>query len=1232
MNQKSVPGRLQDKVALITGGTGEIGTVITRCYLAEGATVVIAGRDEQKLNVVREQLLTETGVTPERLLALALDGSVMAQVRSKIAEILTQVNRIDVLVNNAESTGSWQRLPNIPLSHDDLRNGDTETLNDSIRNVLGTTWNMIRTVVPHMPPGGSIINVSTIFSRSDDGYSPYVVPKAALNALSTGLARELGPSGIRINTIYPGPIASANTQQTLKPVDTLKGVPEGNTARESLERMLLSRVDAHGVLTKTFPTPLDVAYATVFLGSSEAAAISGQAFDVAHGMEVPPESRTSFVSRPGLRAVDAAGKVVLICAGDQIEEPLALTGVLRSCGAEVAMGFRSRAAIAQVEQMLEEGRRWQGPQYIPPLVLYLDPLDPDSVSAALHLLQENVGTPSAAIILPARGNEQAYPPLLAADDQTSEDFLTREIGGSVALASQLVRFWEQKGSRQYATNQALQIMFMSNGNDGRGNAYANMLRAGVEQLVRMIRHASALEQQGQAGPPPANAPERIAPIWANQIVRYVNTEEENLDFASAWAAKLLNSERRIDEINLYLPERITRTTGAQRPSFGWAESLIGLHLGKTALITGGSAGIGGQIGRLLALSGARVMLAARGADQLDQLRNSILQELRDVGYNDAESRVQIMANCNVANEADLAALVEYTLAAFGHIDYLINNAGIAGVEEMVIDMPLDGWNYTLQANLTSNYSLIRKVVPLMKAQGSGYVLNVSSYFGGEKYVAIPYPNRADYAVSKAGQRAMAEALARFMGPEVQINTIAPGPVEGDRLRGTGERPGLFMRRARLILENKRLNDVHAALIEAHRLTGSPVADLLGEVLANNVEAMTGSKTLAEPLQRLAANIWKQSDPQASSRAYLLNESIAQKLAQRLETGGYLPRPEQGKPSITLPTTLIPPDPFFTRAQIEREARKVRDGIMSMLYLQRMPTEFDVAMATVYYLADRNVTGETFHPSGGLRFERTATEGELFGQAHPERLTRLCDSTVYLIGDYMREHLASLARACLETYNAKRVVLLTEGEETLRDLFERFPQAAAAKRLVGLATGSDLESGIDRACAEFGRPGPVVCMPFRPLPTRSLVASADGDWSGVLDEREFVELLDNSLTHYFRVAKKMSLMDDVQIVLVTPETTARSTSEEFALANFIKTTLHAFTITMGVEGERTVHRVPVNQVDLTRRARSEEPRTPAEEQEEMARFIDAVLLTGAPLLDREDSHYRARIYRGKAITV
>lgn len=832
-------GRLSGKIVLITGGAGNIGEVITRRCIEAGATVVITGRNPTKLDSYVAQVRADLGLDAGRFEGLVMDGSDPAAVRNGVAQIIARHGRIDVLVNNAGSAGARRRLPEIPLDRESL-GGETETLDDGIGNLVGIAWNLTRAVAPHMPPGGSIIDISTIFSRTDYyGRIPYVVPKAALNALSLGLAGELGAHGIRVNLICPGPIDSDRIRTVFQRMDDLKGQAAGSTADGFFSIMRLHRTDGDGALAPGFPKTLDVASAVLFLASDDSAALSGATIEVTNGMAVPVESRTTLNSRPGLRAVDGSGRVTLICAGDQIEDVMALTGLLRFCRGEVVIGLRSHSAIAQMEQMLEDSRRFGGAGYVPPIILYLDPLEPESVTEALTWISEQVGGPHGAVILPASGT-QPRAGLVDLSDAEAQAFLQNELAGAVAMASHLARFWQE---RRVAAAEAFppRVVFCSNADDGAGNRYADLLRAGVEQLIRVWRHEAALDH---ARLPADDSPARpLPPVWANQVLRYHTTDEESLEFACAWAAQLLYSSHKFEEINLYLPHNIVAATGAQRPSFGWAESLIGLHLGKTALITGGSAGIGGQVGRLLAISGARVLLAARDHHKLEQIRNTIVHELCEIGYSEPERRVQVMDGCDVASEQDLVELVDRAIAVFGRVDYLINNAGIAGVEEMVIDMPPAGWRHTLQANLISNYSLIRKIAPLMKAQGSGYILNVSSYFGGEKYVAIAYPNRADYAVSKAGQRAMAEVLARFMGPEVQINALAPGPVEGDRLRGTGERPGLFMRRARLILENKRLNDLHGALIESLRI-GAAIEPLLELLATNQVAAIA-----ADPARR-----------------------------------------------------------------------------------------------------------------------------------------------------------------------------------------------------------------------------------------------------------------------------------------------------------------------------------------------------------------------------------------------
>jgi len=168
--------------------------------------------------------------------------------------------------------------------------------------------------------------------------------------------------------------------------------------------------------------------------------------------------------------------------------------------------------------------------------------------------------------------------------------------------------------------------------------------------------------------------------------------------------------------------------------------------------------------------------------------------------------------------------------------------------------------------------------------------------------------------------------------------------------------------------------------------------------------------------------------------------------------------------------------------------------------------------------------------------------------------------------------------------------------------------------------------MDAAMVRWGRPTTVLSTPFAPLPDRLFAIDAP------LGPDEFRALVAANLTHHFRVSRKASLYDDCQLVLTSPDVPMGDTSPAFALANFFKTTLHSFTATLAVENERLVHDVPVNQINLTRRVRSEEPRTLEEHNEEVRRFARAVLLLGAPLPDAEDSRYRARIYRGMSMTV
>ncbi len=1234
-------GRLAGKVALITGAAGNIGAEITRRFLEEGATVVMAGRDRKKLDAAKSALREALHVSAARMVVLPMDAAEPGQVRAAIADLIAKVGRVDVLVNNAGTAGPKCRLQDLPLLAEDLDTlrergiNEVETVGAAARNLLGLSWNLVRAVAPHLQAGAAVINVSTIFSRTQYyGRAAYVVPKAALNAFSRALASELGPRGIRVNTVFPGPIESPRIRTVFAAMDALRKAEAGTTAADFLGLMTLSRnpaVDAvraatllsgsaspiaspSEVPTKGFPTVSDVANTIVFLASDESAAINGHNFEVTHGMTVRAESRSTWVSRPELRTVDGTGVRVLVAAGDQVTDALSVARVQAACGADVRLTLGSEEGVRAAIDALGLDPADQRIS-----VSLLDRTRPTTVDSFFDRLAASGEVLQGAIILPAYGAWRFRGPFAALSDGDVDTFLDGELVGMMTLARALTRMWTTARLRT-----APRVVFLSNGDDGHGNTYGDVLRAATEELCRVWRDESG--EQERAG-------ERPFVEWSNQIIRWGNRDAEDVPFAAGQAARLLYTRRRIRQVNLYLPASIVEATGSRRAIFGWMESLMGLHLGKVALITGGSAGIGGQLGRLLAIAGARVMLVARRTDQLQEMRASIVRELEDIGYYEAQDRVAILGDIDVAEEASLGRAVDAAVKTFGRIDYLVNNAGVAGAEQMVVDMDVNAWRYTLTANLVSNYSLIEKVVPIMKRQGSGYILNVSSYFGGEKYVAVPYPNRADYAVSKAGQRALAENLARFVGPEIQINAIAPGPVDGDRLRGIGGKPGLFERRGRLILENRRLNSLYAAVVESMR-AGVGASALLQLLVVNDATSLATSSEVPAPIRALCDRVLRAgraTEDDASATRFLMHRAIAQRLVARLRLAGrFLAEPDHGArfDDAWLAALPEPPEPFLSRDEILGEAKKIGQGVLGMLHLRNMPTEVEVALATVLFLSDRAVSGETFQPSGGLHQERTITERELFGRAKPERLAKMKGQTIWLIGEHLTAHLARAARLSLEQGDVGRIILLTRTAAAGREVQSMLRIVLNSNRIENLVVGDDLEAGMDQALQLAGSPAAVVSTPFTPLPAQIL----HEEGAAALDAAGFADLIEAHVTHHFRVARKVSLMDNVRLVLVSPDVPVRPTHAEFALANFVKTTLHALTATLGVENERLVHNVPVNQINLTRRVRSEEPRDAAEQAEQQERFAAAVLLASAPLPEPEDSRYRARIYRGLAITV
>ncbi len=184
--------------------------------------------------------------------------------------------------------------------------------------------------------------------------------------------------------------------------------------------------------------------------------------------------------------------------------------------------------------------------------------------------------------------------------------------------------------------------------------------------------------------------------------------------------------------------------------------------GKTAIVTGGSRGIGKEMAEGLAEAGANLMLCARRAEWLDET----VAEFRSRGFI-VESKL-----CDVTNQADIQALVDETIEKFGKIDILINNAGISW-GAMPEDMPLEKWQKVLDVNLTGCFLFAQIVGREMLKRSKGSIVNIASISGMTSSANGPF--YAGYAASKAGLIGLTRELAASWGRKgIRVNAIAPG--------------------------------------------------------------------------------------------------------------------------------------------------------------------------------------------------------------------------------------------------------------------------------------------------------------------------------------------------------------------------------------------------------------------------------------------------------------------------
>jgi len=184
--------------------------------------------------------------------------------------------------------------------------------------------------------------------------------------------------------------------------------------------------------------------------------------------------------------------------------------------------------------------------------------------------------------------------------------------------------------------------------------------------------------------------------------------------------------------------------------------------GRSAIVTGGSRGLGKEMAEGLAESGASLMLCARR----DEWLSPTVNEMRERGFN-----VHGML-CDVANPEQVQAVVDATVKVFGKIDILLNNAGVSWGERPEA-MPLDKWLKVIEINLTGSFLFAQAAGREMLKREYGRIINVTSVSGLQS--SANGPHYVGYAASKAGLFGLTRELAASWGRQgIRVNGIAPG--------------------------------------------------------------------------------------------------------------------------------------------------------------------------------------------------------------------------------------------------------------------------------------------------------------------------------------------------------------------------------------------------------------------------------------------------------------------------
>ncbi|MEJ2067014.1 MAG: SDR family NAD(P)-dependent oxidoreductase [Deltaproteobacteria bacterium] len=252
--------RLQNKVAIITGGGRGIGRAISSAFASEGASVVMAARTRSRLEETAEAIRAQGGDAK----AIQTDITDEGQIERMVGETIQVYGRIDILVNNSGIAGPTARVVDLDLA------AWNEVFAVDVTGAMLCAKHVLKHMIPQK--SGVIINIVSEGGRSGDGRSgypmrsPYCCSKAGLIALTETLSIEVGEYNIRVNAISPAAVRGERIINVVKGRSEATGLPFEEVMSTLVENYSLKRPAEES----------EIATAAVFLASDESSAITGQ--------------------------------------------------------------------------------------------------------------------------------------------------------------------------------------------------------------------------------------------------------------------------------------------------------------------------------------------------------------------------------------------------------------------------------------------------------------------------------------------------------------------------------------------------------------------------------------------------------------------------------------------------------------------------------------------------------------------------------------------------------------------------------------------------------------------------------------------------------------------------------------------------------------------------------------------------------------------------------------------